>query len=268
MAISDNPTQAYIAHHLQHWTFDLKTGHFDSAGGFWNLHVDTLLFSIVLGAGFLLLFWLVARKATSGLPAGWQNFVEIMVSMIDRQVKDTYHSESRLIAPLALTIFIWVFLMNTMDIIPVDLFPQIATLFGIEKFRIVATADVNATGAMALAVFILLFIYGFRAKGIKGMAKEFTLHPFNHWVFIPVNFALKIVEECAKPISLSLRLFGNLYAGELIFILIAALLPWWAQWPVGLAWSIFHILIIVLQAFIFMMLTIVYLSLASQPHDH
>ncbi|NCX94698.1 MAG: F0F1 ATP synthase subunit A, partial [Gammaproteobacteria bacterium] len=205
------------------------------------------------------------RRATSGVPGMWQNCVEVMISFVDRQVKDCFHGETRLIAPLALTVFMWVFLMNTLDLLPVDLIPSIARHLGVPEFRPVATTDVNLTLSLGLSVFVLVIFYNIKVKKF-GLLHEVCFKPFGHWLFIPMNILLRVVEECAKPLSLSLRLFGNLYAGELIFILIAALLPWWAQWPVGLIWSLFHIFVIVLQAFIFMMLTIVYLSMAHERH--
>lgn len=252
---SELTAAGYIDHHLAHWTI---------GSGFWSLHVDTMIFSWLLGIAFLAVFYLVARSATAGVPSGLQNFVEMMLEMVSRQVTDTYHGKNKLIAPLALTIFIWVFLMNSMDLLPVDLLPRIAHFIGINKLRVVPTADPNVTMGMSISVFLLIIWFNFSKKGLFGVLKEFTCVPFGIW-FLPLNFFLKMIEECAKPISLGLRLFGNLYAGELIFILIA-LLPWWAQWPLGGAWSIFHILIITIQAFVFMMLTIVYLSSAEESH--
>lgn len=245
----------YINHHLTHWSV---------GSGFWSLHLDTLLFSWVLGASFLLIFYFVAKHATVGIPSGWQNFVEMMLEMVSKQVSDSYHGKNKLIAPLALTIFLWVFLMNFMDLLPVDLLPRVAHLFGITHLRVVPTADPNLTLAMALSVFLLIIWFNLYNKGFVGLTKELMLKPFGIW-FMPLNIFLRLIEEIAKPISLGLRLFGNLYAGELIFILIA-LLPWWMQWPLGGLWSIFHILIITIQAFVFMMLTIVYLSSAEAGH--
>ncbi len=245
----------YINHHLAHWTV---------GQGFWTFNVDTLLVSWCLGLLFLGSFYYVARKATAGIPSGFQNFVEMMLEMVAKQVTDTYHGKNRLIAPLALTIFIWVFLMNSMDLVPVDLIPLFAHALGADHFRAVPTADANVTLALSISVFILLIWFNFASKGIVGLAKEIFTKPFGMWLF-PVNVFLRLIEEFAKPISLGLRLFGNLYAGELIFILIAVL-PWFSQWPFGGAWAIFHILIITIQAFVFMMLTIVYLSGAETSH--
>jgi F-type H+-transporting ATPase subunit a len=266
MSATPLTAEGYILHHLHHLTLNLKTWSFDDQGGFWSVHLDTLFFSIFLGLLYLFIFRMVARKATSGVPGRLQNVVEVLIEFVDTQVKDTFHAKNKLIAPIALTVFMWVLLCNTMDLFPVDLLPRIASLFGIPYLRVVPTADVNFTLALSLSVFFLVFGVGFYHKGAKGMFKEFTLHPFHHPLFAPFNLLLKLIEELARPISLSLRLFGNLYAGELIFILIAALIPPFLQWPAGLIWAIFHILVIVLQAFIFMMLTTVYLSLAAETH--
>lgn len=248
-------TTEYINHHLTHWTV---------GSGFWSLHLDTLICSWIIGVAFLSVFYLVAKKAHSGVPGGWQNFVELMLDMVTKQVTDSYHGKNQLIAPLALTIFVWVFLMNCMDLLPVDLLPRIAHLFGVEYMRVVPTADPNLTLGMSLSVFILIIWFNLTNKGFVGLGKEIATKPFGIWLF-PMNIFLRLIEEIAKPISLGLRLFGNLYAGELIFILIG-LLPWYSQWPLGGAWSIFHILIITIQAFVFMMLTIVYLSSAEASH--
>ncbi len=253
----------YIQHHLQNLNFNLKTMQFGS-DGFWTLQLDTLFFSILLGCSFLLVFRSAARKATSGIPGKLQNFVETIVEFVDTQVKDTFHGRNNLIAPLALTIFGWVFLMNLMDLLPVDLLPTLAKEAGIKHLRVVPTTDPNLTFSLSFTVFLLIIFYSIKIKGFHGWIKELTCEPFGIY-FLPINLVLKLVEEIAKPLSLALRLFGNLYAGELIFILIA-LLPWWIQWPLGGVWAIFHILIIILQAFIFMMLTIVYLSLAHESH--
>ena len=211
-------------------------------------------------------FHRVGQKATSGVPGKLQCFIEMVVEFVDASVKDIFHGKSALLAPLALTVFVWIFLMNLMDLIPVDFLPHTATLLGIPYLRVVPTADVNITMSMALGVFFLIIGYSIKIKGVGGFAKELGLQPFNHWAFIPVNLVLETVTLISKPVSLGLRLFGNMYAGELIFILIAGLLPWWSQWLLSVPWAIFHILVIVLQAFIFMTLTIVYLSQASEEH--
>ncbi|ENY72368.1 F0F1 ATP synthase subunit A [Aeromonas diversa] len=250
-------TQGYISHHLHH----LQVG-----SGFWAVNIDSMIFSVVLGALFIWIFRKVAVSATSGVPGKLQCFVEMVVEFVDGTVKGIFHGKSRLIAPLALTVFIWVFLMNLMDLIPVDYLPYTAQALGIPYLRVVPSADVNITMSMALGVFALIIIYSIKMKGVSGFVKELTLQPFNHWALIPVNFVLELVTLLSKPISLGLRLFGNMYAGELVFILIAGLLPWWSQWLLSVPWALFHILVITLQAFIFMVLTIVYLSMASEDH--
>ncbi|CAL1240327.1 F0F1 ATP synthase subunit A [Candidatus Methylocalor cossyra] len=245
----------YIVHHLT----PLAVGE-----GFWTLHLDTLFFSIVLGIVFFVLFRKAAEHATSDVPGPIQNFAEMMVEFVDGQVKDAFHGRSALIAPLALTIFVWIWLMNFMDLIPVDLLPLIGSTVGLDYLRVVPSTDLNATFAMSITVFFLILFYSIKVKGGIGYAKEMLLSPFGKWM-VPFNLLLKLVEEIARPVSLALRLFGNMYAGELIFILIA-LLPWWVQPLLSFPWAVFHILIITLQAFIFMVLTIVYLSLAHEEH--
>jgi len=193
-----------------------------------------------------------------------QAMVESLVEFVDTSVKDTFHGENKLLAPLGLTIFVWVFLMNLMDLVPVDWIPGLAHAVGIPYLKVVPTTDVNITFAMSISVFVLILYYSIKAKGIGGFTKELTLQPFNHPIAIPFNLVLEGVALIAKPISLSLRLFGNLYAGELIFILIAMLGLW--QLPLHFIWAVFHLLIVVLQAFSFMMLTIVYIALAQEQH--
>ncbi|MDQ2995327.1 MAG: F0F1 ATP synthase subunit A, partial [Pseudomonadota bacterium] len=254
----------YIQHHLTNLQFNVKTLTFGENGGFWTINVDTLLISVILGLAFILVFRGVAKAMTSGVPGKLQNFVEVIFEFVDQQVKDTFHGRSALIAPLALTIFVWVFLMNLMDLFPIDILPHLAGFLGVPHLRVVPTTELTATFGLSISVFFLIIFYSFKIKGARGMFKQFFTKPFGPWLF-PVNLIMNIVEELARPISLSLRLFGNLFAGELIFILIA-LLPWYVQWPLGTVWALFHILIITLQAFIFMVLTIVYLSLACEDH--
>jgi F-type H+-transporting ATPase subunit a len=240
--------------------------HACSDAGFWTWHIDSLLFSVGLGFLFLLVFYKVGKKATTGVPGKLQCAVEMIIEFADSSVKDTFHGRSQVIAPLALTIFVWIFLMNFMDLIPVDFIPEAAKqLLGVPYLKVVPTTDLNITFGLSISVFFLIVFYSIKIKGVGGFVKELTMQPFNHWAFIPVNFLLETISLIAKPISLSLRLFGNLYAGELIFILIA-LMPWWTQAALSVPWAIFHILIITLQAFIFMMLTIVYLSMAHEDH--
>ncbi|MBF7996984.1 F0F1 ATP synthase subunit A [Rahnella laticis] len=250
--------QEYISHHLT----QLQIG-----TGFWSINIDSMFFSVFLGVLFLVIFHRVAKNATSGVPGKLQTAVELVVGFVDSSVRDMYHGKSKVIAPLALTVFVWVFMMNLMDLLPIDLLPTIGErVLGLTALRVVPTADVNITLSMALGVFILILFYSIKMKGFGGFIKELTMQPFNHPVFIPINLILEGVSLLSKPVSLGLRLFGNMYAGELIFILIAGLLPWWSQWILNVPWAIFHILIITLQAFIFMVLTIVYLSMASEKH--
>ncbi|MBU1620853.1 MAG: F0F1 ATP synthase subunit A [Gammaproteobacteria bacterium] len=247
-----------------------------SEAGFWTWHIDTLAWSIGLGLLFLFLFKRAANKATVGVPGKFQCFIEMVVEFVANNVKDTYHGKSKLIAPLALTIFVWVFLMNLMDLIPVDFLPAFAGYVGEAGFgvnshdvymKIVPTTDINLTAALAIGVFLLMIGYSIRIKGVTGFIKELTLHPFQasnvfvQALLVPFNLLLELIALVAKPFSLALRLFGNLYAGELIFILIGAV--GLMQLPLHFIWAVFHILVIVLQAFVFMMLTIVYLSMAS-----
>lgn len=271
----------YIQHHLQNLTWgkhaDGSWGIAHGAAeaqemGFWAIHLDSMFWSLLLGAIFCFLFWLGARNAKTGVPGALQNFCELLVDFVDGSVKDTFSGENKLIAPLALTIFVWVFLMNLMDLVPVDFIPEAAKRwFGIEYMKVVPTTDVNVTLGMSLSVFALIIYYSIKVKGAGGFLAELTLQPFSSdnkivkYAFVPVNLLLEGVGLIAKPISLALRLFGNLYAGELIFILIA-LLPFYLQWALSIPWAIFHILVIVLQAFIFMMLTIVYMAMAHEHH--
>ncbi len=337
----------YIQHHLQNLTFgqhpDGSWGFAHSAAeaaemGFWAIHVDTLFWSLLLGTVFFLLFRNVAKKANSGVPSRFQSAIEFIIEFVDTSVRDSFHGTSRLIAPLALTLFVWIFFMNLMDLIPVDWLPWVATTAGIHYQKVVPTTDVNATLGMAIAVFVLIIIYSIRFKGVGGFLTELVMNPLNPkdlgmpkivWPLVMAfNFILELVSLLAKPVSLGLRLFGNMYAGELIFILIALVftagsgfvagglssifgehIPGWfwivataavfatlwlnlkgkldnkkALWFFTVAMLLVgglaflggqlmhfgraapHILVITLQAFIFMMLTIVYLSMASEHH--
>lgn len=251
----------YIVHHLTHNNVELTT-----TKSFWAVHIDTLVVSGVLGLIFLVIFTMAAKHARVENPNKFQLFIELIVEMIDNQVKDIYHAKSKFIGPLALSIFCWVFLMNLMDMFPVDLVNAINVAAGHPEthWRLVPSADVNATFAMSIAVLFLIVGYSIKAKGIVGWIKELFSVPFGK-ALAPINLVFNLIELVSKPISLALRLFGNMYAGELVFILIA-LLPWEAQWVLGAPWAIFHILIITLQAFLFMILTIVYLSLATESH--
>ncbi len=267
----------YISHHLQNLQVCRVEGEWvwnQCAGNPYAINVDSMFFSILLGVIFAWIFGSAARKASAGKPGKMQAFVELVVDFIDSSVKDTFHGTSKLIAPLALTIFVWVFFMNLMDLIPVDWLPELGLLLGVPYLKVVPTTDVNITFGMSIAVFCLIIFYTVKNKGVTGFISELTLHPIAPPtkglgliaapLIIAFNFILESVALLAKPLSLSLRLFGNMFAGELIFILIAILGIW--QLPLHFAWAVFHILIVTLQAFIFMMLTIVYLSLASEEH--
>jgi F-type H+-transporting ATPase subunit a len=259
----------YIAHHL----VNLQTGE-----GFWTWNLDTLIASGLVGiAVFGLMAW-VAVHATPGVPGKLQAFVEIVTGMVHQQVRDTFHGKSELVTPLAITVFVWVFCMNAVDLIPVDFISGALHLLGVEHFKAVPTTDPSATFAMSLTVFALIIIFNIKFKGVGGVLHEVFAAPFGLWL-APVNFVLRVIEEVAKPISLALRLFGNMFAGEVLFILIVLLAGIWSSHAIAsssawmflhvllsLGWGIFHILIITLQAFVFMMLTIVYMSLAAESH--
>ncbi|BFM09836.1 F0F1 ATP synthase subunit A [Halioxenophilus aromaticivorans] len=305
---SEQTSTGYIQHHLQNMTYGkLPAGYVrvDAEGhehvlestqwtmahssqeaadmGFSAIHVDTMAWSIVLGALFLFLFSKVARSATTDTPRGLQSFVEMVVSFVNNTVEDIFHYKNRLIGPMALTIFMWVFLMNLMDLIPVDWLPMAAAKIAGDDhlfFKVVPTTDPNATLGMAVAVFALMIFFSIKEKGLMGFIKELTLHPFHSGkiyidiFLIPINLILETVSLIAKPISLGLRLFGNLYAGEMIFILIALMFS--AGLVLGIfggvlqwAWAVFHILVITLQAFVFMVLTTVYMAMAHDTgEDH
>jgi F-type H+-transporting ATPase subunit a len=337
----------YIQHHLQNLTYgQMPDGSWSfaqnaaeaKAMGFWAVHVDTMFWSLLLGFIFFFVFRSVAKKANSGVPSRFQAAIETIVEFVDNSVRESFHGTSRLIAPLALTLFVWIFFMNFMDLIPVDWLPWVASSAGLHFQKVVPTTDVNATLGMAIAVFVMIIYYSIRFKGIGGFASELVMNPLNPkelgmpkfvWPFVMAfNLILELVSLLAKPVSLGLRLFGNLYAGELIFILIALVftagsgvvagglssifgehVPAWfwivataavfvtlwmnlkgkldnkkTLWILltemllvgGLAflggqlmhfgWAVFHILVITLQAFIFMMLSIVYLSMAQEHH--
>lgn len=258
-------TTGYIQHHLTNLAVCSDAAR-DAAGhchGFWTFHLDTLLVSGILG---LLVFGLMAKvasKASAGVPGGLQNFIEMVVGLVDQQVKDTFHGKSKLVTPLAITIFVWVFVMNAMDLIPVDFLPLGAAAAGIPYFKSVPTTDPNLTFAMSITVFCIMIWMNLKVKGVGGFLHEVFSAPFGIKL-APVNFIFRVVEDVAKPISLALRLFGNMYAGEMVFILIALLGIW--QLPLALPWALFHILIITLQAFVFMMLTLVYVGQAHDAH--
>jgi len=279
--------QGYIQHHLTNLTLGVHPEHglsfaHNAQGaaemGFWAINVDTMFFSILLGWLFVRFFRGVAEKASVGIPGPAQNFAEWIVEFIDENVRGSFTGKNPLVAPLALTIFVWVFMMNLMDLIPVDLLPwlfgQSMAIFGADPhhvfLRVVPTTDPNTTFALALVVFGMVLYYSFKMKGVFGFLGELSLQPFGVWG-MPANLILEGISLLSKPVSLALRLFGNMYAGEMIFILIA--LMFGGGWALGLTagalqfvWAVFHILIITLQAFIFMVLTVVYLDMAHQTH--
>ena len=268
-AATKSPSE-YISHHLTHWTV---------GKGFWSWHVDTLIMSsglaLVLGA----LLYLAARKVSArSAPTGFASFVEFIYDWVDGQVGDIYHGNRLFLTALAFTLFTWVVSMNTMDLLPVDLPGNVAGLFGAEHFRVLPTADLNGTIAMAIVVLLLIIGNSIRSKGLGGYAHEWIAAPFGPMLF-PANIILNLVELLAKPVSLGMRLYGNMYAGELLFMLIALLgfalasgvgalsgSLFVAQVLIGAGWAIFHILIVLLQAYIFMVLPIVYISMAEEHH--
>lgn len=272
----------YIKHHLANNQLELVDG-----STFWTVNLDSVFYTFLTGAVFLFLFWRVAKSVSSGVPGRTQNFVEMVVDFVNSQVKDTFKGESKVVAPLALSIFLWVFLMNFMDLIPVDLLPWLGQKAGVEYMRVVPSTDLNITFGLALGVILLVFYYNFKIKKPSGYLKELLTHPFAASGFFqvllaPVNLLLNIVETLAKPLSLALRLFGNLYAGELVFMLLAVFTLDFAvsdlfttiggpllgvsQFVLTFCWAVFHILIITLQAYIFMMLSLVYLNMAHEVH--
>jgi len=286
MSSEAHTSAGYIKHHLQNLTY----GHLPNGGwgvahtaeeakemGFWALNLDTFIMSLLLGAGFLLMFRSVAKSITSGTPGSLQNFCEWALEFVDNSVRGSFTGKNNMVGPLALTIFFWVFTMNLMDLLPIDYVPLLMSSLGVPFFKIVPSTDPNATFGMAIGVFILVLYYSVKMKGLGGFVGELTLQPFGKWG-MPVNLLLEGVNLIAKPISLALRLFGNMYAGEMIFILIALMGGAWAGMSLGsatlygsqillsLGWAIFHILIVTLQAFIFMTLTVVYMDMAHQEH--
>ena len=293
MSSEAHTSAEYIKHHLQNLTYGhLPDGTWGlahspeeaKAMGFWALNLDTVLMSLLLGSVLMLIFRSAARKISSGVPSGLQNFCEWSVEFIDSSVRGSFTAKNDLIAPLALTIFFWVFAMNLMDLLPIDYVPMLMHELGVPFFKVVPSTDPNATFGLAIGVFFLVIYYSIKMKGAGGFLGELTMMPFQsnnklvQVLFMPINFILEGVNLVAKPISLALRLFGNMYAGEMIFILIALMGGAWAGLTLGnstlygsqillsLGWGIFHILIVTLQAFIFMTLTVVYMDMAHQEH--
>ena len=267
----------YIAHHLGFlkygklpdgsWGFAHNSAE-ANAMGFWSIHVDSMIMSLLLGFIFMGLFYVVSRKATSGVPGGLQNGLEFLVEMVQGTIKNTFFGKNDLIGPLSLTIFCWIFMMNLMDLVPVDWIPLFAQFVAQDNhlyFKAVPTTDINITAGFAISVFILVIFYSIKIKGAGGFLSEFAFHPFGKWA-MPLNLVMELPSFFAKPVSLALRLYGNLFAGEMIFMVIA--LVGWFQLPLHFAWAVFHILIITLQAYLFMMLTIVYMNQAHAKADH
>jgi F-type H+-transporting ATPase subunit a len=270
----------YIQHHLTNWSWQF------GQNSFWTLNLDSLLLSALMGILFLVVFAIALRTSKRDIdkpPTGFQKYAEGVVEMVDNNVKDNLHSPGPLIAPLAITIFCLILFMNAIDLFPVDWWSTVVAErgFGLEYFKSVATTDPNITFGMAITVFLLVQYFSFTKKGVGGYAREFFFHPFNHWALAPVNVLLNLVEQIARPVSLALRLFGNMFAGELVMILIGlfaltggwptrggVILAWIGQFIAGTLWGAFHVIIVLLQAFIFMMLTIVYLSMAHQHDEH
>lgn len=262
----------YIHHHLSYWTV---------GEGFWSLNVDTLLFSVGLGVILFFTMFFTVRRASVTAPGRWQTGVEMVLTTIHDNVKQIFLFDNPVIAPLAVTIFLWIWAMNFMDMLPVDLLPRIAQSIGAHVFgadpehvylKVVPTNDMNMTFGLSLGVFVLTLWYSFTKKGVLGYGKEFIGHPFEakslpvKIILVLPNILMNVVETVSKPLSLSLRLFGNMFAGEILFILIA-MLPAWGQWPLSFVWTAFHLLVITIQAFVFMMLSVVYLSMAHTVHD-
>ena len=266
----------YVSHHLGFLTYGKIDGHWGFAHtpeeatqmGFWAINVDTMLISLILGVLFMGFYYFVSRKVTSGVPGGVQNFVEMIVEFVIESVDGAFHAKNKFVAPLALTTFSWIFLMNAMDLVPVDWIPLFAqTVAGDSHlyFKAVPTTDINITLGFSTAVFLMVIYYSIKVKGPLGFANDFLMHPFPKWYLAPLNLLLELPGFFAKPVSLALRLYGNMFAGEVIFLVIALL--GWYQLPLHFAWAVFHILVIKLQAYLFMMLTIVYLNQAHQV-DH
>jgi F-type H+-transporting ATPase subunit a len=256
---------SYIQHHLKNLAITV-----DEGNAFWTLHVDTLATSVVVGLFMVFAFWLATRKATAGVPGKWQAFVEIVLEFVDKQAKDAYHGPSRLVTPIAITLFCWILVLNAIKMIPADFIAMPLHALGLEYWKPVPTADLNATFGLSFSVFFLMIFFALRAKGLGGFIHELFTAPFGKWMF-PANLLLNAVELLSKPVSLAMRLFGNMFAGEVLFLLIWALggvglIGVAASSLLGLGWMLFHLLVIPLQAFIFMMLSVVYLSLMEEGH--
>ncbi|WP_340147696.1 F0F1 ATP synthase subunit A [Buchnera aphidicola] len=273
MDIEQNYSKKYISHHLQHYQFNLTNFSFvnsdinNQSNNFWLINLDSMFFSIFLGLIFIFFFYQASKKFTILVPNKIQTFIEIIINFINKNVVEILGEKNYFVAPLSLTIFVWIFLMNLMDLLPIDL---ISNIFKIifhtsQNIRSVPSADINVTLSMSLGVFLIILFYSIKTHGLKNFIFNFFKHPFDYKIFFIFNFFLEIITLISKPISLGLRLFGNIYSGEIIFILISSLIPWWLQWILNVPWAIFHILVIFLQSFIFMILTIVYISISRLP---
>ena len=265
MAAAELTPTSYIQHHLHN-----LTGQVGEGGAFWTIHVDTLVTSLLMGLLMVGMFWVATRRPTAGVPGKWQAFVEILLEFVDRQAKDTYRGPSKLVTPIAITLFFWILLMNMIKFIPADFISRPLELLGVGYWKPVPTADVNATLGLSISVFFLMLFFAIKSQGFGGFSKGFLTAPFGKWM-MPFNLILNIVEWVSKPISLAMRLFGNMFGGEIVFLLIwvlggASILGLLGGAVFGLGWMIFHILVVPLQAFIFMMLSIVYLSLVEDAH--
>ena len=265
MAAAELTPTSYIQHHLHN-----LTGQVGEGGAFWTIHVDTLVTSLLMGLLMVGMFWVATRRPTAGVPGKWQAFVEILLEFVDRQAKDTYRGPSKLVTPIAITLFFWILLMNMIKFIPADFISRPLEMLGVGYWKPVPTADVNATLGLSISVFFLMLFFAIKSQGFGGFSKGFLTAPFGKWM-MPFNLILNIVEWVSKPISLAMRLFGNMFGGEIVFLLIwvlggASILGLLGGAVFGLGWMIFHILVVPLQAFIFMMLSIVYLSLVEDAH--
>lgn len=265
MAAAELTPTSYIQHHLHN-----LTGQVGEGGAFWTIHVDTLVTSLLMGLLMVGMFWVATRRPTAGVPGKWQAFVEILLEFVDRQAKDTYRGPSKLVTPIAITLFFWILLMNMIKFIPADFISRPLEMLGVGYWKPVPTADVNATLGLSISVFFLMLFFAIKSQGFGGFTKGFLTAPFGKWM-MPFNLILNIVEWVSKPISLAMRLFGNMFGGEIVFLLIwvlggASILGLLGGAVFGLGWMIFHILVVPLQAFIFMMLSIVYLSLVEDAH--
>lgn len=276
MAAEVHSSEQYVQHHLLNLTYGrLPDGSWGLAQnteqaremGFWAIHLDTMGFSLLLGGLALWFLRRVAVNATTEAPTGTQNLVEAVAEFIDSMAGEIFRHNNPLVVPIALTLLVWILLMNLMDLVPVDLLPLAATHAGLPALKVVPTADPNATLGMAAGVFLLMLYYSVRVKGPGGFAAELTLHPFRHPLMAPVNLLLEGVTLLARPLSLGMRLFGNLFAGEVIFILIG-LIPFYLQFVLWVPWAAYHLLVVPLQAYIFTVLTIVYLNMAHETEDH